>query len=604
MPLAPAQTAFLHDLARELSAAPASGGARTALVARAAETLGKSPKTVYALLKRYTGWESGRKTRADKGETCVDRELAQLAGGLSYLSNRQSGKRITAIKAARERLAANGYGVVNTETGEVTMPSSETISRAMRRYGCHPDQLGAARPAVELRSLHPNHVWEIDASVCVLYRLKGGGVGLVNERDYNEHKPGKLIEIAGQRIIRYVVEDHYSAAVYVRYEQVPGEDARGVINTLVDAISDRGERDPMHGIPLQILMDKGSGNKSSLVAQFLRDLEIAPLWHEAGNPRAKGGVECAQNLVEKYFESRLRFMETPSVEELQAQADRWRRHFNAHAILTRAGKPRNQLWVGITDAQLRVVERPVLEAIAHWGDETRRIDNRFRVSVNTRSHGVHEYDLRELGYHGLSSGDTVTVRLNPFRAPNVMILKEMPDGTELCFEVSPIIKGEDGRDVTAPIIGEEYRRPPETLAEQALKDIKKLAYGTDSLEEAEKAHKARNRRPFADLDPMADVKEAPQYLRRQGTKLDVTAKTAARLSLNRAQAAQRLAQMCGEAWAANPTACNDIIKARYGESVPEEALTELAEAITARFAPRPANVLRFNAQQGGAACAN
>lgn len=604
MPLAPAQTAFLHDLARELSAAPASGGARTALVARAAETLGKSPKTVYALLKRYTGWESGRKTRADKGETCVDRELAQLAGGLSYLSNRQSGKRITAIKAARERLAANGYGVVNTETGEVTMPSSETISRAMRRYGCHPDQLGAARPAVELRSLHPNHVWEIDASVCVLYRLKGGGVGLVNERDYNEHKPGKLIEIAGQRIIRYVVEDHYSAAVYVRYEQVPGEDARGVINTLVDAISDRGERDPMHGIPLQILMDKGSGNKSSLVAQFLRDLEIAPLWHEAGNPRAKGGVECAQNLVEKYFESRLRFMETPSVEELQAQADRWRRHFNAHAILTRAGKPRNQLWVGITDAQLRVVERPVLEAIAHWGDETRRIDNRFRVSVNTRSHGVHEYDLRELGYHGLSSGDTVTVRLNPFRAPNVMILKEMPDGTELCFEVSPIIKGEDGRDVTAPIIGEEYRRPPETLAEQALKDIKKLAYGTDSLEEAEKAHKARNRRPFADLDPMADVKEAPQYLRRQGTKPDVTAKTAARLSLNRAQAAQRLAQMCGEAWAANPTACNDIIKARYGESVPEEALTELAEAITARFAPRPANVLRFNAQQGGAACAN
>ena len=73
MPLTPAQTAFLHDLARELSAAPASGGARTALVARAAETLGKSPKTVYGLLKRYTGWDSGRKTRADKGETCVDR---------------------------------------------------------------------------------------------------------------------------------------------------------------------------------------------------------------------------------------------------------------------------------------------------------------------------------------------------------------------------------------------------------------------------------------------------------------------------------------------------------------------------------------------------
>lgn len=603
MPLTPAQTGFLHDLARELSAAPASGGARTALVARAAETLGKSPKTVYALLKRYTGWESGRKTRADKGETCVDRDLAQLAGGLSYLSNRQSGKRITTIKAARERLAANGYGVVNTETGEVTMPSPETISRAMRRYGCHPDQLGAARPAVELRSLHPNHVWEIDASVCVLYRLKGGGVGLVNERDYNEHKPGKLIEISGQRIIRYVVADHYSGALYVRYEQARGEDARGVISTLVEAISDRGERDPMHGAPLQILMDKGSGNKSSLVTQFLRDLEITPLWHEAGNPRAKGAVECSQNLVERGFESRLRFMNIPSVGELQILADRWRRHFNAHAILTRAGKPRNQLWVGITDAQLRTAERPVLEAIAHWDDKPRQIDNRFRISVNTRSHGVHEYDLRELGYHGLNAKDTVTVRLNPFRAPNVMILKEMPDGTELRFEVSPVVKDEAGRDVTAPIMGEEYRRPPETLPEKALKDIKKLAYGTDSLEEAEKAHKARNRRLFADLDPMADVREAPQYLRRQGTRMDVEAKTAAPLPLNRAQAAARLAQMCGEAWAANPTACNDLIKARYPGQVPEKALPELARAITARFAPRAANVLRFDAA-GGTACAN
>lgn len=604
MPLTPAQTGFLHDLAREMAAAPASGGARTALVARAAEVLGKSPKTVYALLKKYAGWESGRKVRADRGETCVGRDLAQLAGGLSYLSNRQSGKRITTIKAARERLAASGFGIVNTETGEVTMPSSETISRAMRRYGCHPDQLGAARPAVELRSLHPNHTWEVDASVCVLYRLKGGGVGLVNERDYNMHKPGKLIEIAGQRIIRYVVADHYSACLYVRYEQARGEDARGVITTLVEAISDRGERDPMHGVPLQILMDKGSGNKSSLVTQFLRDLESTPLWHEAGNPRTKGAVECPQNLVERGFESRLRFMDAPSLEDLQAQADRWRRHFNAHAVLARAKKPRNQLWITITDEQLRVVERPVLEAIAHWGDETRRIDNRFRISVNTRSHGVHEYDLRELGYHGLSSGDTVTVRLNPFRAPDIMVIKEMPDGEELRFEVSPIVKGEDGRDITAPVIGQEYRRPPETLAEQNLKDIKKMAYGTDSLEEAEKAHKARNRRPFADIDPMADVREAPQYLRRQGTRMDVEAKTAAPLPLNRAQAAARLAQMCGEAWAANPTACNDMIKARYGESVPEAALSELAEAITARFTPRPATVLRFNAQQGGTACAN
>ena len=224
----------------------------------------------------------------------------------------------------------------------------------------------------------------------------------------------------------------------------------------------------------------------------------------------------------------------------------------------------------------------MLEAIAHWGDEARRIDNRFRISVNTRSHGVHEYDLRELGYHGLSSGDTVTVRLNPFRAPDIMIIKEMPDGAELRFEVSPIVKGEDGRDITAPVIGQN-RRPPDVGRK---KSQKRTSRRWPTARTAWKRRKRKPTRPatapLRELDPMADVKR-PQYLRRQGTKLDVTAKTAARLSLNRAQAAQRLAQMCGEAWAANPTACNDIIKARYGESVPEEALAELAEAITARL---------------------
>ena len=529
-----------------------------------------------------------------------------LAGGLVHLTERQGGKRITSIKAARERLAANGHGIRNPETGEIVMPSKETLSRAMRRHHCHPAQLGAARPAVEMRSLHPNHVWEVDASVCVLYRMKGStAVRLLNERDYNAHKPGKLLEIAGQRIIRYLVADHYSATIYLHYEQARGEDARGVITTLVEAISDRGERDPMHGAPLHIFMDKGSGNQSSLVRQFLQDLEIQPLWHEAGNARATGSVEVAQNIVETGFESRLRFMDIPSVRELQAQADRWRRHFNAHAILTRAKKPRNHLWTSITDAQLRTVERPVLEAIAHWGDETRRIDNRFRVSVNTRSHGVQEYDLRELGYHGLSSGDTVTVRLNPFRAPAVVIIKAMPDGQELRFEVQPMEKDEAGRDITAPVIGEEYRRPPETLAEKNLKAIKIRAYGADSPEAAEKAHKARNRQPYADLDAMADVREAPQYLRREGVRLDVTAQTAAPVPLNRAQAAARLREMCGEAWAANPTACNDLIRARFPGQVPEAALPELAEAITARFTPRPASVLRFEEKRqaaGGVTC--
>ncbi|WP_302616632.1 hypothetical protein, partial [uncultured Desulfovibrio sp.] len=68
-----------------------------------------------------------------------------------------------------------------------------------------------------------------------------------------------------------------------------------------------------------------------------------------------------------------------------------------------------------------------------------------------------------------------------------------------------------------------------------------------------------------------------------------------------AQAANRLMEMCGEAWAADPMACNDLIRARYPRQVPESALPELAEAIMARFAPRAATITRFD---GGVACVN
>ena len=227
--MTPAHIRYLHEVARQLDAAPAVGGERGRIVARAAETLGKSAKTVYALLRRHAGWCSGRKARADSGVTCVDRELALTVGGLVHVGRRQNGKKTTSIKAARELLQANGLGVPDESTGEIVMPSVATLSRAMRAQGCHPDQLRCAAPASALRSLHPNHTWELDASVCVLYRMKGSrAVRLLNERDYNEHKPGKLLEVAGQRIIRYVVADHYSGALYVRYEQARGEDALGV----------------------------------------------------------------------------------------------------------------------------------------------------------------------------------------------------------------------------------------------------------------------------------------------------------------------------------------------------------------------------------------
>lgn len=578
--LTPAQVGYLFELAAQLRAAPASGGERGALAIRAAETLGRSVKTVYALLKKHTGWQSGRKPRADAGQTCVSRDLAIATSGLVHVAQRQNDKEIKTIKAARENMAANGHGVINQETGEVTMPSQATLSRAMRRYGCHPAQLCQATPATQLRSLHPNHTWQVDASVCVLYRMRGSqDVRLLNERDVNEHKPKKLIEMADRRIIRYVVTDHYSGSIYVRYEQARGEDALGVIKTLISAMSDRGSRDPMHGTPVNLMCDPGGGNKSSLTLNFLDQMGIRHLPHSAGNARATGSVEKAQDIVERGFEGRLRFMDMPSLEMLQERADAWRSHFNATAVHRRTRRTRNAVWGTISEAHLRTVSREVMEAIAVWGDVRRPVDAHFRISVDTKVFGIQEYDLRELGYHGLCVKDSVIVRLNPFLAPVIRVIKQQTDGTELVFEVSPIEKDAAGFDITAPVIGREYRAHPKGKTQRALDDVLKRAYGTDNAEEAAKAHKARNKTPFADLDPMADVKPAPMQFRQTGTPMDISTPVAAVMPLNHAQAAMRLKDMCGEAWTADPAGCMAVVRGRFPIQVPEDKLHELAAAI-------------------------
>lgn len=605
MALTAAQIRELHYLAQALETA--GNGQRGELIARRAALLGCAPKTVYAHLKKYAGWQSGRGTRADAGKTRVNEELALTVGGMVHMARRQNGKKTLSIKSACEILGDQGYGAVNPDTGEITMPKPETVARAMRsHYGCHPAQLAAASPAQRLRSLHPNHTWQVDASVCVLYKMRGSAqVRLLNERDYNEHKPGKLIEIAGQRIVRYVLTDHYSHNFYVHYEQARGEDALGVLQALMGGMCDRGPRDPMHGVPSQVNLDPGSGNKSSLVLQFLERLEVKALHHAPGNARATGSVECCQNIVECGFESRLRFMDVPSVTELQVKADAWRRHYLATAMHSRTKASRNAVWLCISEAELRTVTRPVLEAVAAWGDVTRRIDNHFRISVDTKAFGVREYDLRELGYHGINAKDVVSVRLNPFKAPVITVIKALPDGTELLFDVPPVEVDAAGFDVSAPVIGGEYKALPETRSEKALKKIKQMAYGTDSVEEAEKAHKAKNRQPFAHIDINADIREAPLHFRQQGAPLNLDAPVAKPMPLNHVQAASRLRQMCAEAWNRDAVGCMDMLKGKYPAFVPETSLDELAAAINARFAPRPATILSMPTKlQGGAACAS
>lgn len=612
MPSTPSseQLRLISDAARALEKADPCNGERGRIVARLAETLNRSLNTTYQYLKKYGGWESGKKPRRGKGETCVPEALCRKIAEKATRSFRDTGKRIMSIKDAVKYWEASGEGIMNPETGEIIMPSVETISRAMRRYGCHPDQLRAASPAIRMKTEYPNQVWQADASVCVLYRIPGSDkIGLVKEQSYSGKKPENLFKIRQNRIVRYLEVDHYSGAFYLRYEQAPGESAEGFLTTFIAAMTDRGPQDPMHGVPEVRYTDMGSGNTASIMKGFCEQLGVRLLHHKAGGARSTGSVENCQNIVETHFESRLRFLDVPDIATLQSLADRWRRHFCATAILSRTNKAekartRNDLWLGISADRLRTVEPDVLRSIAAWGDVRRPVRDDFTISVDTRTHyGVQYYDLRELGYHGLKPRESVYVRLNPYKAPNAVILLEKPGGEKAAFEVPPMQFDTAGFDVNAPVLGKDFKSMPKTHSEQVFDEIKKNAYGVQSVEEADKLWKSGA--PTRDaFDVMADVKEAPVYLKKAGTPLQVEEQKADVPPMKRLSFALMMRRDHPDVWRDDNTdECAEWLRTRYPDTVPGNEIEAVIERMREKFAPKRARRIEFRPNEGRAACA-
>lgn len=599
------QLRLISDAARALEKTDPCNGDRGRIVARLAETLNRSLNTTYQYLKKYGAWESGKKPRKGKGETCVPEALCRKIAGLVICGDRANGKRPMCIKDAVKRWEANGEGIADPETGEVTMPSVETISRAMRRYGCHPNQLRVASPSVRMRTEYPNRLWQADASVCVLYRIRGtGNIGLMKEESYNEKKPENLIKIRNTRIVRYIVVDHCSGNFYLRYEQAAGEDAKGFLDTLIDAITDRGPQDVMHGVPEILYTDPGPGPASSLVTGFCGQMGITPAQHVPGRARATGSVEKCQDIVECKFESRLRFLEVPDVAQLQALADRWRRYFCATAIHTRTKKTRNDVWLSIPAEKLRTAEADVMHSIAAWGEVRCQVKDDFTISADTRTHyGVRRYDLRELGYHGLQVRDSVSVRLNPYKAPSIIAVIEKPDGERVSFEVPPMQFDGAGFDLGAPAFGEGFKAMPKTRAEKNLEAIKKEAYGVQSVEEADKMRRA-GKPAYAGIDIMADVKEAPVYLKKAGTPLPLEEKKADVPPMKRLSFALMMRRDHPDVWRDDNTdECAEWLRTRYPDTVPGNEIEAVIERMREKFAPKRARRLEFRPNEGRAACA-
>ena len=542
----------LLDLKTRLQAAP-HGGQR-ALVEEFAASVGKSCATVYKWLTDEVGYSSGRKPRADAGTTRLAPDVLQFVAAAKQESIRANGKATMGTPVAMSIAAANGLDI---------NVSGSRLQTLLRQHGMQPGQLRDARNTQQMRSEHPNHVHQIDPSLCLVYYM-GGKQRVMRDDEFYKNKLDAVARIK-LKVWRYVRVDHFSGAIDIRYFEAAGENQAVLFDFLMHTWGRHATR-LSHGLPRLLLWDKGSANTSHGIQRLLDALGVQHETHAAGHAWAKGGVEVSNNIVETQFESRLRFEPVESVEELNAAAEAWVRDYNANAIAhvdARVHRPggdfvRDDLWHGIRAEQLVALpERSVCLWFLAGKDATRKVNN-LRISfAHPELERPGQYDLRAWADQ-LYKGQEVTVTPLLLKGGAVRVSIERLGREPLLVEVMPEVDFDQaGRPMSATVFGERSAMPHDASVTTA-KQLVQAAYGDGtSLEDAE-AKRRTNTKPFAHLNDGKGIvahshlgkEELPTRLQRQAQELDTPAIAAARTTpelapMNVVTASLRLRGMLG-----------------------------------------------------------
>lgn len=500
----------------------AQRGQRSAVAAQLADELGCSIATVYSRVKPFMPG-SQRKRRADAGGSTLTREEARIIAAYIEATRRETGTGAAYLEDVVRHLRANGEivaGRVDKRTGEFFPMSLSAIRRALRTHHFHPAQLAATPPASRLSSPHPNHCWQIDASVSRQFYLSEDGARIMDKRTYYRGKPANFAAITSQRIWRYAITDHASGCIEVFYVQ-GAESAPNFLAALIHAMTERQDG-TMYGRPLNVMSDPGSSVTAQVTKNLCATLGINLIVNEAGNARAKGQVEQANYLIETHFEANLK-MRAPvtSIGEINQLAQQWVRDFNATRIHTRTQETRRAAWGRITPEQLvRVCDVNTLRQLANSNPKPCTVrDYMIRFAGRV-------YDVSDLP-GGALNGQTVQVVRNALDAGNETVRVVCNDelGRETHFLAPVIHRQAFGFLSTSAEIGTEFRSPRDTAADAARKELDRLAMDVATDKEVKAARKAK-RIPFGGrIDPTKALREAniPDTLPRAGRNLDVTA---------------------------------------------------------------------------------
>ena len=489
----------LFSLRDAIAAAP--HGAATQLVHNFANLIGKNPNTVYSWLRQHAGYAAGRKKRSDAGSTTLPEETLHFIAAAKREGMRANGKATLPTAVAMNIAHTNGI--------EINVSESR-INALMRAHRLDQKAQAAARNHITLRSLHPNHLHQIDPSLCLIYYAPGGGQRIMRDEEFYKNKPAALNKIK-LKVWRYVRYDHASGTVDVRYFEAAGENQHSLFEFLLYTWGRQPDR-LSHGVPSMLLWDKGSANTSFAIKNLLDALGVDHQTHATGHSWAKGGVEQGNNLVETHFESRLRFEPVDSVAQLNASAAQWVRDYNANAIqhvdcrLVRAsGTPlvRDDLWQLILRTPGALVQMPERD-VCKWfmtAQEQTRVVRDLRVSFAHPELGrVGSYDLRPWAEF-LGNGQKVATTPMLLQDASLRISVERLGQEPLIVMVKPDTEFDDyGRPESAPVVGQEFARAPETAAEKAARSLSAVAWGEGTTVEGAEQLRAKQARPFAHLN--------------------------------------------------------------------------------------------------------
>jgi|GEM_PF-85591 len=375
---------------------------------------------------------------------------------------------LVSLKNAVDTLRSNGIiraEYLDADSGELRPLSYSAIAAAIRAYGLDAKTLAIPAPAMRMRVLHANHVWQVDASLCVLYYLPAsGGLQVMNERDYNDNKPKNIKRIENERVTRYVVVDVASGCIYVEYV-FGGESGANLTQVFINAMQQR--RNEFWGVPKRVYCDAGSANTGAVFKGLCQALGIDLQWHMPGNARATGAVEKAQDIVERNFESMLAARPVYNLADLNRAAALWRVKFNATAVHTRHGGARLAAWAKHVAGYLTAPPGvDVCRAVAHTKPLERTVTQDLTINFDGK-----EWNAKALP--GVYHTQKVQIVKNPWSEDSIRIVRQAADGRMEYFECPLIRLDTLGYPVDSAIMGEQFKRHARTGPELTLERLAK-----------------------------------------------------------------------------------------------------------------------------------